>query len=212
MIENSTYLDKKTNIQVKTMDAHVNHNQSLLGRDLDGTVPVYNTCSAPGSFSLTFDDGPTQLSSELDTTLSGANVRASFFINGNNFACIYDFADLLLSRFNQGHLIASHTWSHVHLNEGTYEGISRQLELIETAMIKILGVKPLYFRPPFGLSRILNPGMLPEFNPSKGIGVLTFFQSSVRNTSNFPSAKNWNNQANTMISCYRFCEKEVTRD
>ncbi|KAA1064476.1 hypothetical protein PGT21_004288 [Puccinia graminis f. sp. tritici] len=45
---------------------------------------------------------------------------------------------------------SSHTWSHVHLNQGTYEQIAYQLELIENAMIKILGVKPLYFRPPYG--------------------------------------------------------------
>ncbi|KAI9622981.1 hypothetical protein H4Q26_014924 [Puccinia striiformis f. sp. tritici PST-130] len=44
----------------------------------------------------------------------------------------------------------SHTWSHPHLNGGTYQQISHQLELVEKAMVQILGVKPLYMRPPYG--------------------------------------------------------------
>ncbi|KAI7954930.1 hypothetical protein MJO28_005330 [Puccinia striiformis f. sp. tritici] len=113
-------------------------------------VPVYSTCTVPGSMSLTFDDGPFGYSSKLDATLNAANTKGTFFINGNNWGCIYDYADALLDRFNKGHLIGSHTWSHVHLNEGTYAQISHQLELVEQAMIKILGVKPLYMRPPYG--------------------------------------------------------------
>ncbi|KAA1085342.1 hypothetical protein PGT21_003963 [Puccinia graminis f. sp. tritici] len=124
------------------------HTRGLTARA--DSVPVYTTCNTPGSFSLTFDDGPSEFSSNLDATLDNSNSKASFFINGNNFGCIYDHAGPLLDRFNNGHLIASHTWSHVHLNQGTYEQIAYQLELIENAMIKILGVKPLYFRPPYG--------------------------------------------------------------
>ncbi|OAV93310.1 hypothetical protein PTTG_00916 [Puccinia triticina 1-1 BBBD Race 1] len=130
------------------------HNSSLNTRSLaaraGSAVPVYTTCSTPGSFSLTFDDGPSEFSSRLDATLDGSNSKATFFINGNNIGCIYDYAGVLVERFNKGHLIASHTWSHVHLNQGDYQQISYQLELIETAMVKILGVKPLYFRPPYG--------------------------------------------------------------
>lgn len=123
--------------------------RALMARD-GPSVPVYSTCTNSGSFSLTFDDGPSQFSSKLDSSLRGSGMRASFFINGNNFGCIYDYADLLMERFQRGDLIASHTWSHVHLNQCSYEQVSTQLELLENAMIKILGVKPLYFRPPYG--------------------------------------------------------------
>lgn len=113
-------------------------------------LKVYNSCRLPKSFSLTFDDGPTEFSAKLDRTLEKANLRGTFFINGNNYDCIYDRSQLLIERFKKGHLIGSHTWSHVHLTQGTYKQISHQIELIEKAMIKILGVKPLYFRPPYG--------------------------------------------------------------
>ncbi|KNZ52792.1 hypothetical protein VP01_3449g1 [Puccinia sorghi] len=136
----------------------MHNNQSVFGRrDEAGSVPVYEACSAPGSFSLTFDDGPSEYSAALDATLGRNNAKASFYINGNNAGCIYDYADLLLQRFKDGHLIASHTWSHVHLNQGSYEAISYQLQLLEDAMIKILGVKPLYFRPPYGSCQNANP-------------------------------------------------------
>ncbi|KAI9620891.1 hypothetical protein H4Q26_013566 [Puccinia striiformis f. sp. tritici PST-130] len=146
----------------QVIGANVNFNQSLHKRNLtarDGSaVPVYTTCSTPGSFSLTFDDGPSEFSANLDATLDASNAKASFFINGNNIGCIYDYAGLLVDRFNKGHLIASHTWSHVHCNQGNYQQLSYQLELIENASFllsrrsydKILGVKPLYFRPPYG--------------------------------------------------------------
>ncbi|POW19029.1 hypothetical protein PSHT_05127 [Puccinia striiformis] len=129
--------------------AHTNDIRTLRARQ-DTAVPVYDTCTVPGSFALTFDDGPYGFSTRLDSTLNAANAKGSFFINGQNWGCIYDYADVLLERFNNGHFIASHTWSHVHMNQGTYEQLSHQLELVEQAMIRILGVKPLYMRPPYG--------------------------------------------------------------
>ncbi|WAR58008.1 hypothetical protein PtB15_5B238 [Puccinia triticina] len=138
----------------KVAGLNVNRDQSLNKRELTaragGAVPVYSTCRTPGSFALTFDDGPYNFGSKLDKTLDASNAKATFFVNGNNYGCIYDYADVLLERFNKGHLIAGHTWSHVHLNEGSYQQISHQLEVLETAMIKILGVKPKYMRAPYG--------------------------------------------------------------
>ncbi|KAA1085341.1 hypothetical protein PGT21_003935 [Puccinia graminis f. sp. tritici] len=136
-------------------DNHVpatNHSRTVgkHGAHAQSAFKVYNTCKLSKSFSLTFDDGPTEYSAKLDKTLEKANLRGTFFINGNNFGCIYDHSEVLVERFKKGHLIGSHTWSHVHLTEGTYEQINHQIELIERAMIKILGVKPLYFRPPYG--------------------------------------------------------------
>ncbi|EGG03028.1 family 4 carbohydrate esterase [Melampsora larici-populina 98AG31] len=124
--------------------------KSLNSKGGNRTVPIYTMCSRSQSFALTFDDGPSEFSKGLDSTLKKHQSHATFFINGLNNGCIYDFADLLLARFKAGHLIGSHTWGHTHLAEGTSEQIHLQLELLEKAMIKILGVKPLWFRPPYG--------------------------------------------------------------
>lgn len=120
------------------------------GKSAGGKVPIYTMCSRPQSFALTFDDGPSEFSKGLDATLKAQKSHATFFINGFNNGCIYDFADLLLARFKDGNLIGSHTWGHPHLTQGTAEQIHLQLELLEKAMVKILGVKPLWFRPPYG--------------------------------------------------------------
>lgn len=58
---------------------------------------------------VAFDDGPGELSEEVDRALKQSGARASFFVNGNNAGCIYDYADELLSRFQAGHLIGCAT-------------------------------------------------------------------------------------------------------
>ncbi|KAG0151913.1 hypothetical protein CROQUDRAFT_71226 [Cronartium quercuum f. sp. fusiforme G11] len=114
-------------------------------------VKVYKMCTMPNSFAQTYDDGPSEYSDELDKTLNSYKAKATYFLNGNNAGCIYDHASLLVERFRAGHLLGSHTWGHVLLSGASYGQIHIQLELLETAFIMILGVKPLWFRPPFGV-------------------------------------------------------------
>lgn len=49
-----------------------------------------------------------------------------------------------------GHTLGSHTWSHADLTKLDYNGINEELKKVEDAFIRILGLRPLYFRPPFG--------------------------------------------------------------
>jgi peptidoglycan/xylan/chitin deacetylase (PgdA/CDA1 family) len=44
----------------------------------------------------------------------------------------------------------SHTWTHADISKLSTSELNQQLDLIETALMKILGVKPKYFRPPYG--------------------------------------------------------------
>lgn len=88
--------------------------------------------------------------SDIMNKFESKGSKATFFLNGNNYGCIYDRADQVKEMFNRGHTLGSHTWSHAHLKGKSYDYISKELEKVETAFIKILGVKPLYFRPPYG--------------------------------------------------------------
>lgn len=54
-----------------------------------------------------------------------------------------------LTRVRQ-HTLGSHTWSHPDLTSLSYDQIHTELAKVEDAFIKILGLKPLYFRPPYG--------------------------------------------------------------
>ncbi|KAG0145357.1 hypothetical protein CROQUDRAFT_45937 [Cronartium quercuum f. sp. fusiforme G11] len=113
---------------------------------------IISTCKESGTFALTYDDGPYIYEQELSDYLSSQGIHGTFFINGYNYDCIYDanIVAQLKHTFSQGHLIGSHTWSHPNIATLSASEFERQLDLIEIAMIKILGVKPRYFRPPYG--------------------------------------------------------------
>ncbi|KAH7097107.1 chitin deacetylase [Auriculariales sp. MPI-PUGE-AT-0066] len=103
---------------------------------------VYSKCRQSNTVALTFDDGPGIYEPELLDTLAKYNAKATFFLNGNNYRCIYNQqqVDIVRRIYNAGHQIGSHTWSHPHLNDLSWQ---------ET-LIRIVGVNPLLFRPPFG--------------------------------------------------------------
>lgn len=47
-------------------------------------APVHYNCTVPGTFALTFDDGPNIYTWELIKYLNSQKIKATFFINGNN--------------------------------------------------------------------------------------------------------------------------------
>ncbi|KAH9821207.1 family 4 carbohydrate esterase [Melampsora americana] len=121
---------------------------------------VISTCRDSGTFALTFDDGPYIYENEVSDFLSSRGIHGTFFINGYNYDCIYDqnIVDQLKHTFSQGHLIGSHTWSHPDITTLSAADFNIQLDLVETAMKKILGVKPRYFRPPYAEDTKSLPG------------------------------------------------------
>ncbi|CAG8617411.1 5121_t:CDS:2, partial [Ambispora gerdemannii] len=122
------------------------------------TATVYNRCTVSNSFALTFDDGPVGETNTLLDTLKSKGQKATFFVNGRNYACIYDNASIIQRIVNEGHQLAHHTWSHPSLTELSDDDIRSQITLLETALRKIVGVVPKYLRPPYGNydSRVLN--------------------------------------------------------
>ncbi|CAG8655781.1 19995_t:CDS:2 [Gigaspora margarita] len=87
---------------------------------------------------------------ELLDFLNTKGISATFFVNGNNVECIYDYADIILRIHQEGHLIGSHTWSHPDLTSLSKTEVSNQIVSLEKALKKIVGLVPKYFRPPFG--------------------------------------------------------------
>ncbi|RIB02164.1 Carbohydrate Esterase Family 4 protein [Gigaspora rosea] len=87
---------------------------------------------------------------ELLDFLKDKGVSATFFVNGNNVECIYDYADIISRIHQEGHQIGSHTWSHPDLTSISKTEVSNQIVYLEEALKKIVGLVPKYFRPPFG--------------------------------------------------------------
>ncbi|SCZ94776.1 BZ3500_MvSof-1268-A1-R1_Chr12-1g03650 [Microbotryum saponariae] len=129
-----------------------NHESASAG-DLErrsAMAQVVTTCKNRGEFAMTFDDGPHGWGSSIAQVFTKYNSHTTFFVNGYNYDCIYDQADDLIKRYNAGHTIASHTWNHFDVTQLSDDQIHQQLDLIETALKKILGIKPKLFRPPYG--------------------------------------------------------------
>ncbi|MBW0472072.1 hypothetical protein O181_011787 [Austropuccinia psidii MF-1] len=116
------------------------------------TQDIITTCKNKRDFALTFDDGPYIYENQISDYLNARGIKGSFFVNGNNYACVYDdqIVRQLQHTFQQGHLIGSHTWSHPDISKLTETQFHQQLDWLEIALQKILGIKPKYFRPPFG--------------------------------------------------------------
>ncbi|CAG8549386.1 5836_t:CDS:2 [Paraglomus occultum] len=113
-----------------------------------GAVPLATTVS--GQFALTFDDGSTELTTTLLDTLKSKGAKATFFVNGLNYRCIYDMADIIKRIVADGHQLAHHTWSHPDLTTLSDAQIIDEMTKLETAFRKIVGKVPRYMRPPYG--------------------------------------------------------------
>ena len=113
---------------------------------------VFDKCTVPNTVALTFDDGPYVYAYDISKTLIAAGAKGTFFLNGNNYGCIYteDNAKRVKYLYDKGHQLASHTWSHSNLSTLSWDELHDQFYRVENALQKIAGVTPAFMRPPFG--------------------------------------------------------------
>ncbi|KAF9281682.1 chitin deacetylase [Mortierella alpina] len=104
-------------------------------------------CSIANTWGLTFDDGPTTATPGLLDYLKTQKLSATFFLIGSNVVANPDHAKRELQ---EGHHLASHTWSHHSLVSLTNEQIVAEMKWTEKAIFEATGVKPKYMRPPYG--------------------------------------------------------------
>ncbi|OMP84902.1 Chitin deacetylase [Diplodia seriata] len=112
-------------------------------------------CSQPGTIAITYDDGPYIYTSELLDILNANGVPATFFITSVNLDKggidneSTEWPAILLRMRDEGHQIASHTWSHQNLNDITSQQRFDQMVKNEMAFRNVLGYFPTYMRPPY---------------------------------------------------------------
>jgi len=111
-------------------------------------VQTVRNCNNQGQVALTFDDGAYIYERDVAGALNGG--KGTFFLNGNNYDCIYNHVDEIRYLDSQQHTLGSHTWSHKDLTTLSYDELHDEFWRVEEAFIRILGKKPLYFRPPYG--------------------------------------------------------------
>ncbi|OAA53717.1 chitin deacetylase [Cordyceps fumosorosea ARSEF 2679] len=127
-------------------------------RDAVGNVPYGTTmtsCKTPGMLALTFDDGPDVFTPQILDILSSYNVKATFFIAGNNRDKgpmddpSLPWPRVLRRMHAEGHQLASHTWTHRNLNKVSRAVQFTEMIFNEMAFRNVFGWAPTYMRPPY---------------------------------------------------------------
>ncbi|KAG9060711.1 Carbohydrate esterase 4 protein [Linnemannia hyalina] len=89
---------------------------------------------------------------QMIQNIDNATAKGTFFVNGDNYDCIYSGGSIarLKNAYNNGHQIASHTWSHSDLTTLSKDQINNEMSLVEQAIKRITGATPAFMRPPYG--------------------------------------------------------------
>ncbi|MDD5483922.1 MAG: polysaccharide deacetylase family protein [Kiritimatiellae bacterium] len=99
---------------------------------------------------LTFDDGPNGAATEqILNALRESSVKASFFILGANAERHPQLARRIAA---EGHLIGNHTQRHSRFDLITKAEIEKDIADGNKTIEMITGVRPRWFRPPFGIN------------------------------------------------------------
>jgi len=112
----------------------------------------YDKCKNDTHWALTYDDGPYKFDLDLLDLLEKKNVKATFFINGDNVMDITgkEGEKIVKRMYKDGHVIGSHTWKHVNLEDISNEEIIEQMTRLEDVLMDYIGKKPAFMRPPYG--------------------------------------------------------------
>ena len=101
--------------------------------------------------SFTFDDGPHPKNTKLILTiLKKHNIKATFFVIGKEAE---KYPEIIKQIFDEGHIIGNHSYS--HSNFIPFFGKNKLIKDYEKTNLiikNIIGKKPNYIRPPFGVT------------------------------------------------------------
>lgn len=110
---------------------------------------------------LTFDDGPSQKVDEILSILNDQDVKATFFLIGNDISKYPEETKKLISA---GHEIGNHTYSHKRMVFKTPSYIKEEIEETDNLIREMGYDRPINFRPPFGKKLVFLPNYLKREN------------------------------------------------
>jgi peptidoglycan/xylan/chitin deacetylase (PgdA/CDA1 family) len=116
---------------------------------------LITSCLVPGTIALTFDDGPWTYTDQMLDVLQSFNVKATFFVVGNNMGkgrmddASTGWPLIMRRMYAAGHQIASHSWTHQDLTQINSTLQQAQIIYNEMAFRNLFGWFPTYFRAPY---------------------------------------------------------------
>jgi len=109
-----------------------------------------NRLETQKKIAVTFDDGPSPVTLQILDVLKEYNAKATFFCIGKN---IEQHPEILKKTFDCGHLIGNHSYSHSPLIDFSNQAqFTVELEQTDALIEKVIGKKPRFFRPPYGVT------------------------------------------------------------
>ena len=96
---------------------------------------------------LTFDDGPSFYTDDYLSILADHDAKASFFIIGEQ---VSDGSSVIAQTSEAGHLICSHTWSHLQLPTLEQDELQKEVGDTANALKEIIGKDVMFVRAPYG--------------------------------------------------------------
>jgi len=98
---------------------------------------------------LTFDDGPSYVTTMILDALEKHGAVATFYITGNRIERNENNREIVRRAFEMGNEIANHSWSHRWLNRSSDDVIRRELSNTNEVIKSITGAHPANMRPPY---------------------------------------------------------------
>jgi peptidoglycan-N-acetylglucosamine deacetylase len=120
---------------------------------LELTKMQYQTSFYRGSkykkqVALTFDDGPdNNYTQRVLDILKKEQVKATFFVVGK---MAKRYPSSLKRIYEEGHIIANHSWNHPILTKMSASAVLKQIEDTNNVVTSVIGETPLLVRPPYG--------------------------------------------------------------
>ena len=105
----------------------------------------------PDKVAISFDDGPDpKWTPKILDILKAKHVKGAFMVIGEE---AQNNVGLLRRYVREGHEIGNHTYTHPDISEISTRQVQLELNLTERLFASKLGIKPLYFRPPYSIDQ-----------------------------------------------------------
>ncbi|MEC0231986.1 polysaccharide deacetylase family protein [Paenibacillus alba] len=122
---------------------------------------MFKKKKSSSGIALTFDDGPDpEFTPILLDLLQKYQIKATFFVLGSKAE---KYPHLILRIHQEGHLIGIHNYVHWANAFMTPNNVRRQLDYSVNVIENIIGIKPIFYRPPWGIINLFDLLLLKRF-------------------------------------------------
>jgi peptidoglycan/xylan/chitin deacetylase (PgdA/CDA1 family) len=112
----------------------------------DGPRIVHRGSGGRAEIALTFDDGPSQWTTEVAATFERHGCHATFFLRGG---AVVERPSTVAELGAAGHELGNHLWSHANASTQSRAELRREIERTADAIEATGAPRPVFIRPPY---------------------------------------------------------------